>query len=286
MCVHFLLSSLFSFFPQLRSANTRVLANRTDAVLKLHAIQSRPDAIWWSRPIRLQLRLGARFCAKAGTRFDAMVVVQLVLGLVEPQSSGLGGGGGFLVYWDAHRKQLTTLDDGREIAPRSQRIGCRMRLQLARLRWACRVSPGCWSMHTANGESSPGPICSTSQFNWPRTVFKFLLSLPSWSMKIRSFYRAFHQAALISSVERRLPKARNSRTGITGGRSPGYAIEEPNRSIPEGLPLLLSRKCATHSNLARPARQVNLASPGNLANREKVASPGNLASPETRPTGQ
>ncbi len=98
-------------------------------------------------------------------------------------------------------------------------------------------------------------------------------------MKIRSFYRAFHQAALISSVERRLPKARDLRTGITGGRSPGYAIEEPNSSIPEGLPLLLSRKCATHSNLARPARQVNLASPGNLANREKVASPGNLASP-------
>ena len=48
---------------------------------------------------------------------DAAIVAQLVLGLVEPQSSGLGGGA-FLVYFDAETKRLTTLD-GRERAPRS-----------------------------------------------------------------------------------------------------------------------------------------------------------------------
>jgi gamma-glutamyltranspeptidase/glutathione hydrolase len=52
---------------------------------------------------------------RGGNAIDAMVAVQLVLGLVEPQSSGLGGGG-FLVYWDAKQKRLETLD-ARETAP-------------------------------------------------------------------------------------------------------------------------------------------------------------------------
>jgi gamma-glutamyltranspeptidase/glutathione hydrolase len=44
-----------------------------------------------------------------------MVAVQAVLGLVEPQSSGLGGGA-FLVWYDANSGEVTTLD-GRETAP-------------------------------------------------------------------------------------------------------------------------------------------------------------------------
>jgi len=44
-----------------------------------------------------------------------LIAVQTVLGLVEPQSSGLGGGA-FLVYFDAKEKRLTTFD-GRETAP-------------------------------------------------------------------------------------------------------------------------------------------------------------------------
>ena len=50
-----------------------------------------------------------------GNAIDAMVAVQLVLGLVEPQSSGLGGGA-FLLYYDANSDHLTTYD-GRETAP-------------------------------------------------------------------------------------------------------------------------------------------------------------------------
>jgi gamma-glutamyltranspeptidase/glutathione hydrolase len=44
-----------------------------------------------------------------------VVVVQTVLGLVEPQSSGLGGGA-FLVWYDAENGTVTTFD-GRETAP-------------------------------------------------------------------------------------------------------------------------------------------------------------------------
>ena len=58
---------------------------------------------------------GARVLREGGSAADAMVAVQAVLGLVEPQSSGLGGGA-FLVYYDAASGEITTLD-GRETAP-------------------------------------------------------------------------------------------------------------------------------------------------------------------------
>ncbi len=58
---------------------------------------------------------GARILRAGGTAADAMVAVQTVLGLVEPQSSGLGGGA-FLVWYDAASGELTTLD-ARETAP-------------------------------------------------------------------------------------------------------------------------------------------------------------------------
>ncbi|MGB3814820.1 MAG: gamma-glutamyltransferase [Shinella sp.] len=58
---------------------------------------------------------GEQVLAAGGSAIDAMVAVQTVLGLVEPQSSGLGGGA-FLVYHDAEAKRIVTLD-GRETAP-------------------------------------------------------------------------------------------------------------------------------------------------------------------------
>ena len=63
----------------------------------------------------LAVEAGARVLREGGTAADAMVAVQAVLGLVEPQSSGLGGGA-FLVWYDADSGEATTLD-GRETAP-------------------------------------------------------------------------------------------------------------------------------------------------------------------------
>ncbi|MGR3454445.1 gamma-glutamyltransferase [Pseudooceanicola sp.] len=63
----------------------------------------------------LAVEAGAQVLEDGGTAADAMVAVQTVLGLVEPQSSGLGGGA-FLVWYDAASGELTTLD-GRETAP-------------------------------------------------------------------------------------------------------------------------------------------------------------------------
>ena len=63
----------------------------------------------------LASQAGAKVLRHGGTAADAMIAVQTVLGLVEPQSSGLGGGA-FLVWYDAESGALTTLD-GRETAP-------------------------------------------------------------------------------------------------------------------------------------------------------------------------
>jgi gamma-glutamyltranspeptidase/glutathione hydrolase len=63
----------------------------------------------------LAVEAGADVLRAGGSAADAMVAVQAVLGLVEPQSSGLGGGA-FLVWYDAETETLTTLD-GRETAP-------------------------------------------------------------------------------------------------------------------------------------------------------------------------
>ncbi len=58
---------------------------------------------------------GLEMLRAGGSAADAMVAVQLVLNLVEPQSSGIGGGA-FLLYYDSETKKLRTFD-GRETAP-------------------------------------------------------------------------------------------------------------------------------------------------------------------------
>jgi len=58
---------------------------------------------------------GLKVLREGGSAIDAAVAIQAVLGLVEPQSSGLGGGS-FMVYYDAKTKAVTAYD-GREIAP-------------------------------------------------------------------------------------------------------------------------------------------------------------------------
>ena len=67
----------------------------------------------------LAARAGYDILRAGGNAIDATVAVQLVLGLVEPQSSGLGGGA-FLLYHEARRHRLIAYD-GRETAPAAAR---------------------------------------------------------------------------------------------------------------------------------------------------------------------
>ena len=63
----------------------------------------------------LAVEAGLEMLRAGGSAADAAIAVQLVLNLVEPQSSGLGGGA-FILHWDASQRKLEGYD-GRETAP-------------------------------------------------------------------------------------------------------------------------------------------------------------------------
>jgi gamma-glutamyltranspeptidase/glutathione hydrolase len=63
----------------------------------------------------LAVDAGYAMLARGGSAVDAVIAAQLVLGLVEPQSSGIGGGAFMLVHDAAHRTLAAY--DGRETAP-------------------------------------------------------------------------------------------------------------------------------------------------------------------------
>jgi gamma-glutamyltranspeptidase / glutathione hydrolase len=63
----------------------------------------------------LAVDTGLDVLRKGGTAVDAAIAVQMVLGVVEPQASGLGGGG-FMLHYDGATGAITVYD-GRETAP-------------------------------------------------------------------------------------------------------------------------------------------------------------------------
>jgi gamma-glutamyltranspeptidase/glutathione hydrolase len=77
------------------------------------AVVTREAGVAAANPMAVEA--GLEVLAAGGSAADAAVAVQAMLGLVEPQSSGIGGGA-FLLYYDAKAKQITAYD-GREAAP-------------------------------------------------------------------------------------------------------------------------------------------------------------------------
>jgi gamma-glutamyltranspeptidase / glutathione hydrolase len=67
----------------------------------------------------LAVEAGLEILRAGGSAADAAIAVQLVLGLVEPQSSGLGGGA-FVLHWSEKQKRVRSYD-GRETAPAAAR---------------------------------------------------------------------------------------------------------------------------------------------------------------------
>ena len=81
------------------------------------AVKTRQFAIAAANPLATQA--GYDIIRRGGNAMDAAVAVQMVLNLVEPQSSGIGGGA-FIMYYDAKAKRLAAYD-GRETAPSAAR---------------------------------------------------------------------------------------------------------------------------------------------------------------------
>jgi gamma-glutamyltranspeptidase / glutathione hydrolase len=83
-------------------------------------IEARPAGIWAHGAMiaaanPLAVEAGLEVLRAGGSAVDAAIAVQAALGLVEPQSSGIGGGA-FMLHYDAATGDVAAYD-GREVAP-------------------------------------------------------------------------------------------------------------------------------------------------------------------------
>ena len=83
------------------------------AIRDTYAAEKKNFAISTSHPVAS--KIGRNILNKGGNAIDAVIGTQMALNLIEPQSSGIGGGG-FLLYFDKKSSNLIFYD-GREVAP-------------------------------------------------------------------------------------------------------------------------------------------------------------------------
>ena len=113
----------------------------------------------------LAAEAGMQMLRQGGSAVDAAIATALVLSLVEPQSSGIGGGA-FLMHYDAGDRSVAAYD-GRETAPSEadealflkadgepMKFGTRWS---AAVQWARPACCACWSWLTRNTAACPGP---------------------------------------------------------------------------------------------------------------------------------
>ncbi|WP_100169745.1 gamma-glutamyltransferase [Marinobacterium stanieri] len=81
----------------------------------------------------LATQAGYAMLQQGGSAVDAALAIQAMLTLVEPQSSGIGGGA-FMLYWDADQQRLQAFD-GRETAPASATAKLFMKTDGTPMRW-------------------------------------------------------------------------------------------------------------------------------------------------------
>ncbi len=105
----------------LRTAKRKAVVAFSGATLMWSALlgttQAQQSSLMVAAANPIAARVGLDVLEAGGTAADAALAVQLMLNLVEPQSSGIGGGA-FALYWDASTRTLTSFD-GRETAPLS-----------------------------------------------------------------------------------------------------------------------------------------------------------------------
>jgi len=106
--------TIIALLPTIAFAVNEDLAPESaTGILTQKQISARHQLVVTAHPLATQA--GYKVLQQGGSAADAAVAVQAMLTLVEPQSSGIGGGA-FMLYWDNSKQQLSAFD-GRETAP-------------------------------------------------------------------------------------------------------------------------------------------------------------------------
>jgi gamma-glutamyltranspeptidase / glutathione hydrolase len=105
--------ALWAVFAQPAAQPTQIAPEAATGRTEKNLTTARSHMVAAADPLAVDA--GLEMLRAGGSAVDAAIAVQLVLNLVEPQSSGLGGGA-FLLHWDGQAKELKTYD-GRETAP-------------------------------------------------------------------------------------------------------------------------------------------------------------------------
>lgn len=113
--VSFVVAAVAALLPLSARAQNQAPEIATGRTAK-QDVRFQREAVAAANPLAVEA--GFAMLAQGGSAIDAAIATQLVLGLVEPQSSGLGGGA-FIVLHDAKAPvgKRTRTYDGREVAP-------------------------------------------------------------------------------------------------------------------------------------------------------------------------
>ena len=244
--------------PAAQAAQDRARGRRRRATGWIGPARRRPPSRTWSRPpIRRPWRRAWRSCATGGSAADAAVAVQLVLNLVEPQSSGIGGGA-FVLHWDAAGKNAQELRRARDGAGRRQarplpgrrpaatlRRGRVRRLERRRARRAAPARERC----TSSMGGCRGRACSRPPSSSPSEGFQVsprLHLLLRWLRRATASRRAARALLLRRDRQRppgRLPAAEPASSPPPCARSPSAAPD----AFYAGPDRRGDRRCGAHA---------------------------------------
>jgi len=108
-----ILSAIFLFTNTTLAVNEDLAPESATGIQSGQQLQAQKQLVVSAHP--LATAAGYEILQQGGSAADAAVAIQAMLTLVEPQSSGIGGGA-FMLYWDNSEQQLKAYD-GRETAP-------------------------------------------------------------------------------------------------------------------------------------------------------------------------